>query len=115
MAAEPRLNVTQLLGGQGIVYQRSEGGSWYCYFGIKAEKKRFRKALGTTDKALPSERVSSCSMMPLRSSRLVTRSLLPPSGRSLSDGRSSKKPVLLVERFGAVTTSFRFTERSRSS
>ena len=44
--------MTQLLGRQGIVYQRNDGGSWYVYFWIKSEKKRFRKALGTTDKAL---------------------------------------------------------------
>ena len=49
---EPRLEPTPLLGGQALVYRRVEGGSWYLYLWLKAEKKRFRKCLDTTDKAL---------------------------------------------------------------
>ncbi len=52
MAKESRLDPTPLLGGQALVYRRVEGGNWYLYLWLKAEKKRFRKCLETVDKAL---------------------------------------------------------------
>ena len=52
MTKEPRLEPTSLLGGQALVYRRVEGGNWYVYLWLKAEKKRYRKCLETTDKAL---------------------------------------------------------------
>lgn len=52
MATEPRLDPTPLLGGQALLYRRVEGGNWYLYLWLKAEKKRFRKCLETTDKPL---------------------------------------------------------------
>ena len=52
VAKEPRIDPTPLLGGQALVYRRVEGGNWYVYLWLKAEKKRFRKCLETSDKAL---------------------------------------------------------------
>ena len=50
--AETLLDQTPVLGGAGTIYQRREGGSWYLYFWVKSERKRFRQSLETTDKAL---------------------------------------------------------------
>lgn len=49
---ETLLNQTPVLGGAGTVYQRKEDGPWYLYFWVKAERKRFRQSLETTDRAL---------------------------------------------------------------
>lgn len=49
---EPRLEPIPLLGGQALLYRRVEEGSWYVYMWLKTEKKRFRKCLETSDKAL---------------------------------------------------------------
>jgi hypothetical protein len=45
-------NQTQVLGGVGTVYQWKPDGPPYLDFRGKAEKKRFRQSLETTDKDL---------------------------------------------------------------
>lgn len=45
-------NQTPVLGGAGTIYQRKAEGPWYLYFWLKAERKRFRQSLETTDKPL---------------------------------------------------------------
>ena len=47
-----QLDPHKVLGGQGLVYRRKEGGSWYLYFWAKNDKKRVRHSLNTTDLAL---------------------------------------------------------------
>ena len=49
---ETLLNQTPVLVGAGTVYQRKQDGPWYLCFWVKAERKRFRQSLETTDQAL---------------------------------------------------------------
>ena len=49
---EQQLDPHKVLGGQGLVYRRKEGGSWYLYFWAKNDRKRVRHSLNTTDLAL---------------------------------------------------------------
>ena len=49
MASEVQLDKHQVLGGKGFVYRRQEGGNFYLYAWVKAEKKRLRKSLDTDD------------------------------------------------------------------
>ena len=49
---EQQLDPHKVLGGQGLVYRRKEGGSWYLYFWAKNDQKRVRHSLNTTDLAL---------------------------------------------------------------
>jgi integrase len=50
--AEATLNQVPVLGGAGTIYQRRADGPWYVYFWVKAERKRFRRSLETSDKSL---------------------------------------------------------------
>ena len=45
-------NQTPVLGASGTAYRRKEGGPWSLEFWLKAERKRFRHSLETTDKGL---------------------------------------------------------------
>ena len=47
--SEVQLDKHPVLGGKGYVYRRKEGGSFYLYAWVKAERKRLRKSLDTTD------------------------------------------------------------------